>query len=95
MLIADYVAIGALIACMLVLCAGARAERTRNARRWRQCDGSGLDRKGLVLPKEVRMFWQWEPELYQARECDSRATMTARTHCSKDAFNGRHGKAAL
>jgi hypothetical protein len=38
MLIADYVAIGALIACMLVLCAGARAERTRNARRWRQCD---------------------------------------------------------
>jgi hypothetical protein len=41
MLIADYVAIGALIACMLVLCAGARAERTRNARRWRQCDGSG------------------------------------------------------
>ena len=39
MLIADYIAIGALIACMLVLCAGARAERTRNARRWRQCDG--------------------------------------------------------
>jgi len=32
MLIADYVAIGALIACMLVLCAAARAERTRNAR---------------------------------------------------------------
>jgi hypothetical protein len=44
MLIADYIAIGALIACILVLCAAARAERTRNARRWRQCDGRGLDK---------------------------------------------------
>jgi hypothetical protein len=24
------------------------------------------------------MFWQWGPELYQARKRDSRATMTAR-----------------
>jgi len=56
MLIADYVAIGALIACMLVLCAGARAERTRNARRWRQCDGRGLDRKGLVFQKRPGCF---------------------------------------
>ena len=78
MLIADYVAIGALIACMLVLCAGARAERTRNARRWRQCDGSGLDRKGLVCQKRSGCFGSGEPELYQARKRDSRATMTAR-----------------
>ena len=43
-LIADYIAIGALIACILVLCAVVRAERTRNARRWRQCNGRGLDK---------------------------------------------------
>jgi hypothetical protein len=32
------------------------------------------------------MFWQWEPELYQARKRDSRATMTAR--CGSIEFRG-------
>jgi hypothetical protein len=61
MLIADYIAIGALIACMLVLCAGARTERTRNARRWRQCDGRELDRKGLVFQRRPGCFGSGNP----------------------------------
>jgi hypothetical protein len=55
MLIADYIAIGALIACLLMICARARAERTRNARRWRQCNGRGLDRKDLLFQKRPRI----------------------------------------